>query len=66
MSAYAYAIPLRDRFRSITIREGVLLYGPHGWGEFSPFPEYGIECCAPWLAACREAVGEGRPAPVRT
>jgi hypothetical protein len=28
------------RFRRVTEREGVLLRGPAGWGEFSPFPEY--------------------------
>jgi o-succinylbenzoate synthase len=66
MPAYAYAIPLRTRFRGITVREGVLMHGPHGWGEFSPFLEYGIEGSARWLAACREAMDEGWPAPVRT
>jgi O-succinylbenzoate synthase len=66
MTAYAYAIPLRTRFRGITVREGVLMHGPCGWGEFSPFLEYGIEGSARWLAACREAMDEGWPAPVRT
>ncbi len=42
MSAVApvYAIPLRTRFRGITLREGVLLHGDAGWGEFSPFRDY--------------------------
>ena len=65
MPAYSYAIPLRTRFRGITVREGVVIHGPHGWGEFSPFPEYGIEGSARWLAACREAIDDGWPAPVR-
>ncbi|EEP73979.1 O-succinylbenzoate-CoA synthase [Micromonospora sp. ATCC 39149] len=66
MAAHAYAIPLRTRFRGITVREGVLMRGPHGWGEFSPFLDYGSEASARWLAACREATDEGWPAPVRT
>jgi L-alanine-DL-glutamate epimerase-like enolase superfamily enzyme len=37
----AFAIPMRTRFRGITVREGALVQGPAGWGEFSPFAEYG-------------------------
>ena len=32
-----FSIPLRTRFRGITVREGVLLRGDAGWGEWSPF-----------------------------
>jgi o-succinylbenzoate synthase len=32
-----YSIPMRTRFRGITVREGMLLRGTAGWGEFSPF-----------------------------
>lgn len=60
-----YAIPLRTRFRGITVREGALLRGDAGWGEFSPFLEYDAATAAPWLAAAREAADEGWPAPVR-
>jgi O-succinylbenzoate synthase len=38
--ARVYAIPMRARFRGITVREGVLLEGPAGWGEFCPFADY--------------------------
>lgn len=62
---FVYAIPLRTRFRGITVREGVLLEGEHGWGEFSPFLEYDAATAAPWLACAREAVDVGWPAPVR-
>jgi arginase len=46
---------MRARFRGITRREGVLIHGPAGWGEFSPFAEYGPKECARWLTAAREA-----------
>ncbi len=60
-----YAIPLTTRFRGITVREGVLIEGPAGWGEFCPFAEYDDHESAPWLAAAREAADEGWPEPVR-
>lgn len=60
-----YSIPMRARFRGITRREGALIQGPAGWGEFSPFAEYGPAESARWLAAAREAAEEGWPAPVR-
>ncbi|WP_158882097.1 o-succinylbenzoate synthase [Amycolatopsis anabasis] len=60
-----YAIGLRNRFRGITVREGVLLHGPAGWGEFCPFAEYSDAECLPWLAAAVEASERGWPEPVR-
>jgi O-succinylbenzoate synthase len=62
----AFAIPMRTRFRGITVREGALLEGPAGWAEFSPFPEYGPAECARWLACAVEAATAGWPAPART
>ncbi|WP_283134412.1 o-succinylbenzoate synthase [Rhizohabitans arisaemae] len=61
----AFAIPMRIPFRGQTRREGVLLHGPAGWGEFSPFPEYGPREAARWLACAREAAFDGWPAPLR-
>ncbi|MGH8866987.1 MAG: o-succinylbenzoate synthase [Actinomycetes bacterium] len=60
-----YAVPLRARFRGITVREGVLLRGRAGWGEFSPFAEYGHAESRAWLRAAREAAEEGWPEPRR-
>jgi O-succinylbenzoate synthase len=60
-----YSIPMRTRFRGITRRDGVLIHGPEGWGEFSPFPDCGPHECARWLAAAREAAYEGWPEPLR-
>jgi o-succinylbenzoate synthase len=62
----AFAIPMPVRFRGTTLREGALLHGPAGWGEFSPFPEYGPRECARWLACALEAAVHGWPAPART
>ena len=60
-----WSIPMRTRFRGITVREGVLMRGDAGWGEFSPFLEYDARVAAPWLRAAREAADEGWPAPLR-
>ena len=61
----AFTIPMRTRFRGITVREGALIEGPAGWGEFSPFAEYGPRECARWLACALEAACAGWPEPVR-
>ena len=60
-----YSIPLTTRFRGIDVREGVLLRGDAGWGEFSPFLEYDDPTALPWLRAATEAAEQGWPAPVR-
>ena len=60
-----FSIPMTTRFRGITVREGMLLRGDAGWGEFSPFLEYDSRVAEPWLRAAREAADEGWPAPVR-
>ena len=60
----AFAIPMRTRFRGITVREGALIEGPAGWAEFSPFPEYGPRECARWLACALEAAWDGWASPV--
>ena len=61
----AFAIPMPVRFRGVTIREGALIEGPAGWGEFSPFAEYGPRECARWLASALESATLDWPAPVR-
>ena len=60
-----YAIPMTTRFRGITVREGALLRGPNGWGEFCPFDDYGDAEAATWLKTAIEQCTEGWPAPVR-
>ncbi|HWH97809.1 MAG TPA: o-succinylbenzoate synthase [Pseudolysinimonas sp.] len=49
--AHVVALPLATRFRGIDVREAVLLRGPTGWTEFSPFVEYDDAEAATWLAA---------------
>ena len=61
----AFAIPMTTKFRGITTREGALIRGPAGWGEFSPFAEYGPRESARWLASALESAYQGWPAPVR-
>jgi O-succinylbenzoate synthase len=61
----AFAIPMPVRFRGVTVREGALIEGPAGWGEFSPFAEYGPRECARWLASALESATRDWPAPVR-
>jgi O-succinylbenzoate synthase len=55
------ALPTRTNFRGINVREVALFQGQYGWGEFSPFLEYGYEESAPWLASAIEAATKPRP-----
>jgi O-succinylbenzoate synthase len=64
-AARVYAIPMRVRFRGITVREGMLLEGPAGWGEFCPFAGYDDRVSASWLATTIEQCTVGWPEPVR-
>lgn len=63
--AVVYAIPMRTRFRGIMVREGMLIPGPLGWGEFCAFPEYDDREAAAWLATAVEQATVGWPEPVR-
>jgi O-succinylbenzoate synthase len=63
--AHVFDIPMPVRFRGQHRRQGVLLQGPAGWGEFSPFPDYDAATCGRWLQAAVEAADVGWPAPVR-
>jgi O-succinylbenzoate synthase len=64
-AARVYAIPMTTRFRGITVREGMLMAGPAGWGEFCAFPEYDDHEAASWLATTVEQCTVGWPEPVR-
>lgn len=55
------ALPTKTNFRGISLREVALFHGEYGWGEFSPFLEYGYEESAPWLISAIEAATKPRP-----
>ncbi|WP_460848023.1 o-succinylbenzoate synthase [Nocardioides ultimimeridianus] len=60
------SIPMRTRFRGITVREVALVEGPAGWGEWSPFLEYPADVAEPWLRCAEEAARGDWPAAVRS
>lgn len=60
-----FSIAMRTRFRGLRRREGMLLRGPAGWAEFSPFDEYDAPTGRPWLAAALDAAERPFPDPVR-
>ncbi|MBD8870812.1 o-succinylbenzoate synthase [Nocardioides donggukensis] len=61
-----WSVPLRTRFRGITEREGMLIPGAAGWGEWSPFIEYPVAEVEPWLRCAEEAAAGGWPDAVRS
>lgn len=60
-----FGIDLTLRFRGIDRREGVLVRGPAGWAEFSPFVDYDADEARAWWRATTEAATLGFPAQVR-
>ena len=64
-TARVVALPLATRFRGIEQREALLLDGPLGWSEFSPFLEYAPVEAAAWLAAAIDFGWSEPPAPLR-
>lgn len=59
-SAPVFAVPTRHG-----VREGVLLDGPQGWGEFSPPADADDALAARWLTAAMEPSTVGWPDAVR-
>lgn len=53
-SARVVSLPLNVKFRGLLSREAVLLEGPQGWSEFSPFIEYLDDEASTWLTASIE------------
>jgi O-succinylbenzoate synthase len=60
------ALPMKTKFRGISVREVALIKGEYGWGEFSPFLEYDDAESAPWLASALEAATTPKPQLYRT
>ena len=65
LDLYPVRIPMRHRFRRVDHREAVLIHGPTGWGEFSPFPDYPPRVTTRWLAAALELACGDLPTPGR-
>lgn len=64
-AAVPFALPLTRTFRGLDVREGMLIKGPNGWGEFAPFDDYDDAHAARWLASAVEATfGEWPEPPV--
>ncbi|MCV2396490.1 o-succinylbenzoate synthase [Actinotalea sp. M2MS4P-6] len=64
-ATWVYRLGLRTRFRGLTSRDGVLVRGDAGWGEFAPFWDYDDVAARAWWASAREAADHGWPTPVR-
>ncbi|GAB3602879.1 o-succinylbenzoate synthase [Microbacterium aureliae] len=62
---HVVVLPLATRFRGIEVREAVLIDGPEGWTEFSPFTEYDDAEASSWLAAAIDFGWMPQPAPRR-
>ena len=60
------ALPMKTKFRGITVREVALFKGEYGWAEFSPFLEYDNAEASHWLACAIEAATQPRPKLFRT
>jgi len=58
---HVVALPMRVRFRGITVREVALIDGPLGWGEFGAFTEYPPSEAVCWLASGIESACAPRP-----
>jgi O-succinylbenzoate synthase len=61
-AAPVFGIPLLD---GTGVREGMLIEGPQGWGEFSPSPDGDARETARWLTAAIEGGTVGWPDPLR-
>ncbi len=65
-TARVVSLPLARRFRGLDAREAMLVRGPRGWSEFSPFTEYDDLESSAWLAAALDYGWNDPPAPLRT
>ncbi|WP_104194603.1 o-succinylbenzoate synthase [Cryobacterium sp. M25] len=64
-TARVVALPLATRFRGLDTREALLVEGPEGWAEFSPFAEYDDAEAATWLRAALDFGWQATPPTLR-
>ena len=62
---HVVALPMRVRFRGVTVRGLALFDGPAGWGEFGAFTEYGPAEASQWLLSAIEAAFDAPPVAAR-
>lgn len=62
----AFDIPLTTRFRRVDRRRGLLLRGPAGWAEWSPFEDYDDTVAADWLESALADATHPAPTALRT
>ena len=60
-SMQVIALPLKTKFRGITVREVALIQGPAGWGEFAPFLEYDDVESSTWLLSAIDSATNQPP-----
>jgi O-succinylbenzoate synthase len=65
-SMQVVALPLKSKFRGITVREVALFEGPAGWGEFAPFLEYDDVESSTWLLSAIDAATNPAPMAYRS
>lgn len=67
--AWVFSIPMRVKFRGITVRDGLIFQGKAGMAEAAPFWNYGPEIAATWVQGAFDMAARGlgvtpRPVPV--
>ena len=65
-TARVVSIPMRTKFRGVSVREALLFEGTEGWAEWSPFLEYEDGEAAVWLRAALEFANQPLPPMIRS
>lgn len=65
-SMQVVALPLKSKFRGITMREVAVFEGPAGWGEFAPFLEYDDAESSTWLLSAVDSATNPAPMAYRS
>ena len=60
--AWVYSLPMRVKFRNITVREGLILQGRAGLAEAAPFDNYPPQVAATWFSGAFGVAAQGLPA----
>ena len=51
---FFFSVPLKYEFAGVKNRQGILLKGPTGWGEFAPFDRYPTHLASKWFVSAYE------------